>query len=314
MKTALITGVSGYLGSHLAKTLKKANWKVVGLDKRHTMNQYVDLFQPCDVTELDSLSTIFERIKIDTVFHLAGRIEVCESNKNPTEFYHNNVIGTINILNAMKNYGVTDILYSSTAGIYETRGMPLCEDDEVNPLNNPYAGSKYCAELAIRQSGLKYIIFRYFNLAGADIDGEFGEDHVPETHLIPKILQNLNKFEVYGNDYATKDGTCIRDYVHVSDVAEVHLSAAKYLQEGKESNIFNLGTGQGYSVKEIINMIGNIAKRPVGYTYEPRRLGDPMQLVANINLAKDLLTYSPKHDILSIIETAYNWQTKNDKS
>lgn len=314
MKTALITGVSGYLGSHLAKTLKKANWNVVGLDKRHTMNQYVDLFQLCDVTELDSLSTIFERIKIDTVFHLAGRIEVCESNKNPTEFYHNNVIGTINILNVMKHYGVTDILYSSTAGVYETRGMPLCEDDEVNPLNNPYAGSKYCAELAIRQSGLKYIIFRYFNLAGADIDGEFGEDHVPETHLIPKILQNLNKFEIYGDDYATRDGTCIRDYVHVSDVAEVHLSAAKYLQEGKESNIFNLGTGQGHSVKEIINMIGNIAKRPVGYTYEPRRLGDPMQLVANINLAKDLLTYAPKHDILSIIETAYNWQTKNDKS
>lgn len=312
MKTALITGVSGYLGSHLAKALKKANWKVVGIDKRHTANQYVDLFQPCDVTDLDSLSIIFERVKIDTVFHLAGRIEVCESNKTPTVFYHNNVTGTINVLDAMKHYDVKNIVYSSTAGVYDTKGLPLRENDKVNPLNNAYAGSKYCAELAIQQSGLNYIIFRYFNLAGADPDGEFGEEHVPETHLIPRILQNLNTFEIYGNDYSTMDGTCVRDYVHVSDVADAHVFAAQYLHDGKESQIFNLGTGKGHSVKEIIDLIGKVAKRPVGYTYKPRRQGDPAQLVANINLAESLLTYSPKHDIVSIIKTAYEWQKRHD--
>lgn len=312
MKTALITGVSGYLGSHLAKALKKANWKVVGIDKRHTANQYVDLFQPCDVTDLDSLSIIFERVKIDTVFHLAGRIEVCESNKTPIDFYHNNVTGTINVLNAMRHYDIKNIIYSSTAGVYKSKDYSLSETGEVNPMNNPYAGSKYSAELAIQQSGLNHIIFRYFNLAGADPDGEFGEDHEPETHLIPRILQNLNKFEIYGNDYDTEDGTCIRDYVHVSDIADAHVLAADYLNNGKKSNTINLGTGKGYSVKQIVDMIGEVAKRPIGYTYQPRRPGDPAHLVANINLAKKLLTYSPKHDILSIIETAYEWQKRHD--
>jgi UDP-glucose 4-epimerase len=310
MKTALITGVSGYLGSHLAKALKKTNCKVVGLDKKHTSNQYVDLFYACDITDLDSLSIVFNKVKIDTVFHLAGRIEVCESNKNPIEFYRNNVNGTINVLNAMKTFGVDKIIYSSTAGVYKTKNEPITEVDEVNPFNNPYSGSKYCAEMAIRQSGIKHIIFRYFNLAGADPDGEFGECHEPETHLIPRILQNLNSFEIYGEDYETPDGTCIRDYVHVSDVADAHILAAEKLEEN--SAIINLGTGQGHSVKEIIEIVGNIAKRPVGYSYKPRRQGDPPKLVANINSAKNLLNYQPKHDILSILKTAYEWQKRHD--
>jgi UDP-glucose 4-epimerase len=312
MKTALITGVSGYLGSHLAKALKKFGWKVVGIDKRYPKNNYVDLFQVGDIVEQEIVNNTFRKVKIDTVFHLAGRIEVCESNKNPTEFYRNNVNGTINVLNAMKIFGVNKVIYSSTAGVYETKGLPLRETDRLNPTNNAYAGSKYCAELAIQQSGLNYVIFRYFNLAGADPDGEFGECHEPETHLIPRILQNLNTFEIYGNDYSTQDGTCVRDYVHVSDVANAHVDAAQYLQDGKESQILNLGTGKGYSVKEIIDLIGEITKRPVGYTYRPRREGDPAQLIANINLAEELLTYSPKHDIVSIIKTAYEWQKRHD--
>jgi UDP-glucose 4-epimerase len=148
-------------------------------------------------------------------------------------------------------------------------------------------------------------------LAGADPEGEFGECHEPETHLIPRILQNLNSFEIYGEDYNTPDGTCIRDYVHVSDVADAHILAAEKLEEN--SAIINLGTGQGHSVKEIIQIVGEVAKRPVGYTYKSRREGDPPKLVADINSAKKLLNYQPRHDIISIIETAYEWQKRHDR-
>lgn len=312
MKTALITGAAGYLGSHLAKTLKQSGWKVVGLDTRHTSNQYLDLFFPADVTD-DSVNFVFEKIKIDTVFHLAGRIEVGESVKEPTVFYHNNTAGTINLLDAMVYHKVKNIIYSSTAGVYQSKDEPLNECDAIQPLNNPYAGSKYCAELAIQQSGLNYIIFRYFNLAGADSDLEMGECHNPETHLIPRILQNLNNFTIYGKDYNTPDGTCVRDYVHVSDVAEAHLLAAESIIENT-GTIFNLGTGIGYSVQDVVNLIGKITGKKITYTYEDRRPGDPSFLVADINFAKKVLNYQPKHDIVSIIKTAYNWQTKNDES
>ena len=166
------------------------------------------------------------------------------------------------------------------------------------------------AEYAIQQSGLKHIIFRYFNLAGADPDGEMGEDHDPETHLIPRIIQNLNNVEVYGKDYNTTDGTCVRDYVHVCDVAEAHLNAAKYLVEGNKPIILNLGTGKGYSVDKIITLIEKIIDKQIDVTYLPRRPGDPAKLVANVDLAKKVLNYRPKHDIMSILQTAYNWHTK----
>lgn len=310
MKTALITGVSGYLGSHLAKTLKKAGWNVVGFDKRYTTNPYVDLFQIGDVANPYFLTKLFDKIKIDTVFHLAGRIEVCESNKHPLVFYHNNVTGTINVLSTMKKYGVENIIYSSTAGVYETKDEPIKETDKVNPSNNPYAGSKYAAELAIRQSGLNHVIFRYFNLAGADPDGEFGEDHEPETHLIPRMLQNLNTFQIYGKDYPTPDGTCIRDYVHVSDIADAHLLAAKYLETNFGGFTINLGTGQGHSVYEILELLVKNTGAQVRFEHSPRRPGDPPRLVADISYAKEILQYQPKHDIISILKTAYKWQAK----
>ena len=177
MKTALITGVSGYLGSHLAKTLNLAGWKVVGVDKRHTDNKYVHLFYPCNVNNAEALHILFDRVKIDVVFHLAGRIEIGESIKFPTVFYHNNTAGTNTVLDVMAFWGVDKIIYSSTAGVYESKDYPIIESDSVNPMNNPYAGSKYAAELAIRHSGAKHVIFRYFNLAGADPDLEMGECH-----------------------------------------------------------------------------------------------------------------------------------------
>ena len=311
MKTALITGVSGYLGSHLAKTLKKSGWKVVGVDIKHTTNPYVDLFHPCDVRDAESLHVLFDRVDIDTVFHLAGRIEVGESVKHPTVFFDHNTSGTNILLDVMRYWGINKIVYSSTAGVYESKEDSIKEDDKVNPMNNPYAGSKFSAELAIKHSGINYVIFRYFNLAGADPDNEMGECHEPETHLIPRILQNLNNFTVYGNDYNTPDGTCVRDFVHVSDVADAHLAAAEYLARNGSSQVINLGTGKGYSVKEIIALVKEVTGQRVIFSYEPRRAGDPPYLFANINFASDLLQYRPKHDIISIIRTAYNWETRD---
>jgi UDP-glucose 4-epimerase len=314
MKTALITGVSGYLGSHLAKALKKDGWKVVGLDihKRKEKSKYVDEFfhydlAVCNLTDFE----FFERHDFDVVFHLAGKIDVAESVVKPIEYFNVNTAGTINLLDVMDLYGVENIIFSSTAAMYCSSDELLRETDQVNPHNNPYAASKYAAELAITQSKMNHVIFRYFNLAGADPEGEMGECHDPETHLIPKIFQNLNNFFINGKDYSTLDGTCIRDYVHVSDVADAHVAAANYLLQGKKSCIMNLGTEKGYSIKEIINLVENVTGEKVNYTYKDRRQGDPAHLVADSKLANKYLNFQPKHDIISIIKTAYEWHLKH---
>jgi len=307
---ALVTGGSGYLGSHVCKRLKQEGWTVVVYDIKEPKHKYADLYCQGDIRDRNTLDDLLKKIKIDVVFHFAGRIEVGESVKIPTEFYDVNTGGTCNLLNVMVKHDVKNIIYSSTAAVYRTVDYELDEYDEVQYKTNAYAGSKLSAEYAIQQSGLNHIIFRYFNLAGADSDGEMGEDHDPETHLIPKIIQNLNNVEVYGHDYPTTDGTCVRDYVHVCDVAEAHLNAAKYLTEGNVSIILNLGTGKGYSVNKIITLIEKVAGRKIDIKYLSRRPGDPSKLVANVNLAKKVLKYRPKHDIMSILQTAYDWHTK----
>jgi UDP-glucose 4-epimerase len=314
MKTALITGVSGYLGSHLAKALKKDGWKVVGLDirKQKDKSKYVDEFfhydlAVCNLTDFE----FFERHDFDVVFHLAGKIDVAESVVKPIEYFNVNTAGTINLLDVMDLYSVENIIFSSTAAMYCSSDELLRETDQVNPHNNPYAASKYAAELAITQSKMNHVIFRYFNLAGADPEGEMGECHYPETHLIPKIFQNLNNFFINGKDYSTLDGTCIRDYVHVSDVADAHVAAAHYLLQGKKSCIMNLGTEKGYSIKEIINLVESVTGEKVNYTYKDRRQGDPAHLVADSKLANKYLNFQPKHDIIYIIKTAYEWHLKH---
>ena len=307
---ALVTGGSGYLGSHVCKRLKQEGWTVVVYDIKEPKHKYADLYCQGDIRDRNTLNDLLHKIKIDVVFHFAGRIEVGESVKIPTEFYDVNTGGTCNLLNVMVKHDIKNIIYSSTAAVYRTIDFELDEYDEVQYKTNAYAGSKLSAEYAIQQSGLNHIIFRYFNLAGADSDGEMGEDHDPETHLIPRIIQNLNNVEVYGHDYPTTDGTCVRDYVHVCDVAEAHLNAAKYLIEGNVSIILNLGTGKGYSVIKIVTLIEKIAGRKIDIKYLPRRPGDPPKLVANVNLAKKVLKYRPKHDIMSILQTAYDWHTK----
>jgi UDP-glucose 4-epimerase len=311
LKTALITGAAGYLGSHMAKELKRNGWQTVGIDIKEINNRYIDHALCFDVNDEESLRYCFEKFEIDTVFHFAGRIEVGESLIVPTIFYQNNVSSTIVLLNVMKLYGVDKIIYSSTAGVYASRDRSLRESDSLNPFNNPYAGSKYCAELAIQQSGVKYVIFRYFNLAGADEEGEFGEDHIPETHLIPKILQNLNNVQIYGDDHDTFDGTCIRDYVHVSDVVDAHIAAIDYLKTNTPI-ILNLGTGHGHSVKEIVKLVENNVGK-LNYKILPKRPGDPAHLTADISLAKKVLNYRPKRDIIDILQTAYEWEKNRDR-
>jgi UDP-glucose 4-epimerase len=308
MKTALVTGASGYLGSHLCKQLRNNGWNVIGLDIKHPEHQYWDTFEFCDVRDRQDVHNVFFHHKFDVVFHLAGRIEVGDSMKDPTEFWEVNVGGTCTILNAMKKYKVPYIIYSSTAGVYWAQKALLKEDSCVVD-NHVYGSSKYAAENAIRDSGIKHIIFRYFNLAGAD--GDVGENHEPETHLIPSILQNLNSFQLYGNDFDTEDGTCVRDYVHVSDVADAHILAINYLQNGGNNQILNLGTGKGHSNMEIMTKITELF--PVELTYDilPRRQGDPDQLVADITLAQKVLNYQPKHDIISILKSAYEWNKQN---
>lgn len=304
MRTTLITGGSGYLGSFLSKRLKQEGWRVILYDKRPPDHPYFDCLIVDDILNRNMINTVFSQENIDVVFHLAGRIEVGESEKHPTEFWEVNVGGTMIILNAMKKHGINKIFFSSTAGVYFSTGI-LIPEDEATTNNSVYSNTKLACENAIQDSGLDYVIFRYFNLAGAD--GDLGENHNPETHLIPRILRNLNNVEVYGNDYRTKDGTCIRDYVHVLDVVDAHISAID-----KEVNqIVNLGSGVGYSVLEIIQEVERVTKQTVDYKINPRRIGDTDSLVANISLAKELLNYEPKHGIQSIIQSAYDWEKKS---
>ena len=314
MKTAFVTGSSGYLGSHVCKQLKKAGWKVFGYDYEHPKHEYLDMWKPADIRDDLSLYGALKKCKPDVVFHFAGRIEVGLSLQEPTEFYEVNSGGTTILLNMMKQLDLNNIIYSSTAGVYEPKNRPIMEPDAKNWDNNPYAGSKLCAETAIRHSGLKHIIFRYFNLAGADPENDIGECHDPETHLIPKTLQNLNTFvEIYGTNYNTEDGTCVRDYVHVSDVADAHILAANHLLAGKESHILNLGTGKGESVVSVISKIIQLTNKPLtNIVTLPRRDGDPDVLVADISLAQKILKYRPKYDIMAILETAYNWHLKQN--
>ncbi len=313
-KRALVTGGSGYLGSHVCKLLKKQGWKVHVLDIKKPEHKYYDFLHLQDICDFEELKKVFWQYSdFDVVFHFAGKIEVGESVEKPTHYFKTNVAGTCLLLNIMDLFGCKNIVYSSTAGLYKSSDEQLKETDVLNPDNNPYAGSKYAAEVAIRQSKLNYIIFRYFNLAGADEECDIGENHFPETHLIPKILQNLNNVEIYGNDYDTKDGTCVRDYVHVTDVAEIHLSAANHLIEGKESYIINLGTGIGYSVSEIVDTVEKVTNEKITRNILPRRAGDPPKLISNIELSKKVFDFTPKHDLTSIIKTAYDWEKNGRK-
>lgn len=307
----LVTGGAGYLGKHIAKELNKAGHFVICLDKKDTDCKYYHRKVIQDLSKEPRELVPILQSGIDTVFHLAGRIEISESYDQLIPFWEDNVAGTIQLIKFMNVFGVKNIVYSSSAGVYKAKDRPLKETDDI-AFNNPYANTKIAVESLIRDSRLNHVIFRFFNLAGADPDGEMGECHDPETHLIPVVFEKINNFVINGDTYNTNDGTCVRDYVHVTDIAKAHLNARDYLNKGGKSDTFNLGFGAGYSIREIIALIRDYCSLDIKYTIGEKRKGDPSSLVADISKAQEVLNYRADYDIVEIIRTAYDWH-KNGK-
>jgi len=320
MPNILITGGAGYIGSHTVKLLKEKKFNVFVYDNLSNGHREAVLDVPLfegDVNDEKALTELFENADIDAVIHFAAFIEVGESVKNPLKFYLNNVAGTLNLLKVMERFKVKKLVFSSTAAVYGNPSKtPIKENFPLLPIN-PYGETKLAVEKALKslsESGdIDYVALRYFNAAGADPSGLIGESHNPETHLIPLVLKTAKgereSIKIFGSDYPTPDGTCIRDYIHVNDLAQAHLLALEYLLDGGKSDVFNCGYGVGYSVKEVIDT----AKRITGIDFKvenaERREGDPAVLVADSEKIKSGLNFSPKHnDIEFIIKTAWNWE------
>lgn len=307
----LVTGAAGYIGSHTVKYLQEQGEDVVAVDNLatgHLQSIDVDKFYKVDIRD-ERLNEVFEKNKIDAVIHFAANSLVGESMTEPFKYYHNNVYGTLMLLNAMINHNVKKIVFSSSAATYgDVRQMPIKEDVIPKPTNT-YGQTKLAMEQMMKWfdtgAGMKYVSLRYFNAAGAHESGKIGEAHNPETHLIPLILQvPLGKREyisVFGDDYDTKDGTCVRDYIHVMDLAAAHHLAYRYLMHGRESRIINLGSGDGYSVKEVIEAARKVTGHKIPTKIEGRRAGDPAKLVASNQKAKDVLGFELKYDDLEKI-------------
>lgn len=320
MKNKLVLGGAGYIGSHLVKELVNRGENVVVADNLVTGHrQSVDVnakFYEGDVRNALFLERLFSEQKIDTVFHFCASSLVGESVSNPLKYYDNNVIGAIRLAQALVKHNVKKIIFSSTAAVYgEPEKNPISVSDTTNP-TNPYGDTKLTMEGLFKRCdyayGLKYVALRYFNACGADLSGEIGEDHKPESHLIPLVLQvplgQRKSISVFGDDYDTPDGTCIRDYIHVSDLVDAHIKAAEYLEAGNDSNIFNLGTGHGFSVLDIISASRKVTGHSIPIEVASRREGDPTQLVADCGNSQEVLNWRPK--ITSpedIIASAWKW-------
>ena len=316
----LVLGGAGYIGSHTALELVKAGNEVVIADNlvtgyRKAIPEGAKFYEG-DLRDFDFLNKLFQQEKIDAVIHFAAYSLVGESVTNPLKYYDNNLYGTKVLLEAMVKNNVGKIVFSSTAATYgEPENIPILESDRTCP-TNPYGETKLAMEKMFKWTaeahGLRYVSLRYFNACGADESGTIGEAHNPESHLIPLILQVPNgkreTISIYGTDYDTPDGTCIRDYIHVTDLAQAHILAVQYLNNGGESDIFNLGNGVGYSVREVIETARKVTGHPIPATETPRRAGDPARLVASSEKAKSVLGWKPVHDSLEeIIASAWNW-------
>lgn len=320
----LVLGGAGYIGSHTVYALIEKGENVVVIDNLQTgFKQLIHpqaTFYKGDLRDRNFLNSVFEKEDISGVIHFAANSLVGVSMNEPLDYYDNNVFGMICLLEVMKNHHVHSIVFSSTAATYgEPNTIPIKESDETNP-TNPYGETKLAMETMMkwcdRAYGIKWVALRYFNACGAHKNKIIGELHDPETHLIPLVLQvPLKKREtiyVFGNDYDTKDGTCIRDYIHVNDLASAHIKALDYLSQGNLSDVFNLGNGEGYSVLEIINASKEVTKRPIHVTIKGRRQGDPTKLVADNTKAKQILGWEPQYtDIKEIIKSAWDFYTYN---
>lgn len=315
----LVTGGAGYIGSHTVKYLQEKNEEVIVVDNLntgHIQSVNVEYFYQVDLRNKDKMDEIFKKHEISGVIHFAANSLVGESMIDPSIYYNNNVYGMICLLDVMKDNNIKNIVFSSTAATYgEPVNIPIKETDPTKP-TNAYGQTKLAMEEMMKwynhAYGINYVSLRYFNACGADKSGNIGENHTTETHLIPIILQVLlgkrEKISVFGNDYDTKDGSAIRDYIHVLDLANAHYLAYKYLSDGGNSDIFNLGTGDGFSVLEIINSTEKATGLKVNYEISPRRAGDPAKLIASNEKAKEILGWIPKHSsIEEIISDAWKW-------
>jgi UDP-glucose-4-epimerase GalE len=321
-QSILVTGGAGYVGSHACKALAGAGYLPVVYDNLSRGHREAVRWGPLvegDLHDVPQLAAALRTHKIVAVLHFAALAYVGESMADPETYYRNNVGGTLALLAAMREAEVATIVFSSTCAVYGVPDrLPISEATARAPLN-PYGETKLAIERALhwynRCYGLRFAALRYFNAAGADPEGEIGENHEPETHLIPRVLRAAlgtgEPVEVYGTDYATPDGTAVRDYIHVADLADAHVRALGYLTGGGESAALNLGTGQGCSVRQVIAAVERIAGRPVPFRETARRAGDPPELVADPALARTRLQWQPQHsDIDTIIRTALAWERR----
>ncbi|TDL32940.1 UDP-glucose 4-epimerase GalE [Jeotgalibacillus sp. S-D1] len=318
--TILVTGGAGYIGSHAVLTLKRQNKDVVIIDSLQTGHQgAIDQDTPYyegDLRDSEFLDRVFSAHSIDAVIHFAANSLVGESVTDPLKYYDNNVGGAISLLQAMNRHEVKKIIFSSTAATYGEPESELIDENDPTVPTNPYGETKLVIEKMLKWAGNAYgihsISLRYFNVAGADMEGEKGEDHNPETHLIPIVLQvalgQREKISIFGNDYPTPDGTCIRDYIHVQDLVDAHLLALDKLEKSPQTAVNNLGNGQGFSVMEVIETARRITGHDIPASIEKRREGDPAMLVASAERAGKELGWRPKHpDLETIIQSAWQW-------
>ncbi len=316
----LVLGGAGYIGSHTVYELIDAGREVVIADNLETghieaVHPQAKFYQG-DIRDRAFVDSVLEAEQIDGVIHFAANSLVGESMTDPLKYYDNNMNGTKVLLQSMVAHGVDKIVFSSTAATYgEPERVPILETDRTEP-TNCYGETKLSMEKMFkwtaRAHGLRYVSLRYFNACGAHVSGKIGEAHNPESHLIPLILQVPNGqrefISIFGDDYDTKDGTCIRDYIHVTDLAQAHILAMDYLMDGGESNIFNLGNGVGFTVKEVIDTAREVTGHPIPAKVTPRRAGDPAQLIASSDKARTVLGWNPQHaDLKEIIGSAWNW-------
>ncbi|MDA8231088.1 MAG: UDP-glucose 4-epimerase GalE [Magnetospirillum sp.] len=319
MRSVLVTGGAGYVGSHACKALASAGWTPIVYDDFSTGHRDLVRWGPCeegDIADTARLDAALARHRPDAVMHFAAASLVGESVRDPGATYRRNVAGTLTLLEAVRKAGVGTVVFSSSCATYgRPDRVPITEDSPQRPIN-PYGASKAMAERLMADFGAAYgmrgAALRYFNAAGADPDGEAGEDHEPETHLIPRALMAaaglLSRLDVFGDDWATADGTCIRDYVHVSDLARWHVAALDRLAEGTPFLALNLGTGRGRSVREVVAAVERVTGRTVPLAIGPRRDGDPPVLVADPGRAKDILGATPRFaDLETMVETAWRW-------
>lgn len=321
----LLTGGAGYIGSHAVRYFLNQNEEVIVVDNLqsgHKSLNSIDIehFYQIDLRDKEELDRVFKTHNIEAVIHFAANSLVGESMEKPYEYFHNNVYGMMCLLGVMKENNVKKIVFSSTAATYgEPKNIPISEENETNPTNT-YGETKLAMEKMMKwfDQGydIKYVSLRYFNAAGAHESGNIGEDHDPETHLIPLTLQvplgQREKIYMFGDDYPTADGTCVRDYIHVMDLASAHFLALEYLRKDNQSEIFNLGNGNGYSVKEVIDAARKVTNHPIPAEVKARRAGDPAILIASSEKAKRILGWKPQFDSLEkIITDAWNWHKNN---